>query len=236
MPVLVSWSSGKDSAWALHRLRMQPERYELRGIFTMVTTEHDRVATQATPRPVLALQAQRLALPLYEVPIPYPCPNAVYEAALESFLARVRALPPELGASALAFGDLFLEDIRRYRERQLSGSGFEPIFPVWLDSPNQTRALAEEMIDSGLRALVTVVNTALAPASVAGRWFDRGLLDALPAEVDALGENGEFHTCVLDGPMFTEAIAARPARAVRQEAAPKDGPRAKYVYADVELE
>lgn len=235
--MLVSWSSGKDSAWALHRLRMQPERYELRGIFTMVTMQQGRVATQATPRRVLALQAERLALPLYEIPIPYPCPNAVYEAALDAFLARVRALPPELGASTLAFGDLFLEDIRRYREQQLSGSGFEPIFPVWLDSPGRTRALAEEMIASGLRALVTVVNPELAPAEIAGRWFDRALLDDLPAEVDALGENGEFHTCVLDGPMFTEAIVGRAAAADSAErSAPREGAHPAYVYTDVELE
>ena len=238
-PVLVSWSSGKDSAWALHTLRQQPERYDVRGVFTTVNARFDRVAIQATPGAILRLQAERLGLPLYEIPIPYPCPNEAYEAAMRDFFERVRALPADRAAETLAFGDLFLEDVRGYREEQLRGTGFAPVFPIWGED---TARLAERMIAGGLRAIVTTVNPALAPASLAGRWFDRELLADLPEGVDPLGENGEFHTCVLDGPMFPEPIAARPGRIVeraievpgddRGHDAP-DSPR--YVYADVEL-
>ena len=154
-PVLVSWSSGKDSAWALHVLRQQPERYDVRGIFTTVTPHFDRVAIQATPVPVLRVQAERLGLPLYEIPIPYPCSNEEYEAAMAAFLDMVRGLPPDLTAGTFAFGDLFLEDIRAYREAKLAGTGFEAIFPVW---GMPTAELAQTMLRSGLKAIVTAVS------------------------------------------------------------------------------
>ena len=131
IPVMVSWSSGKDSAWALHTLRQQPDVYEVRGIFTTVTTTFDRISIHSTPRWVLKLQSERLGLPLYEIAIPSPCTNAQYEAAMKAFLDRVQALPEDRTASHLAFGDLFLEDIRRYREDKLRGTGFTPLFPVW---------------------------------------------------------------------------------------------------------
>ncbi len=238
-PVLVSWSSGKDSAWALHTLREQPERYDVRGVFTTVNARFDRVAIQAVPGAILRLQAERLGLPLYEIPIPYPCPNEAYEAAMREFLDRVRALPDDLAAETLAFGDLFLEDVRGYREESLRGTGFTPLFPIWGED---TGRLAERMIDGGLRAVITALNTSMAPASLAGRWFDRELLADLPEGVDPLGENGEFHTCALAGPMFPEPIAARPGRIVEREIElpgddrGHDGPdRPRYVYADVEL-
>ena len=235
-PVLVSWSSGKDSAWALHTLRQQPDRYDVRGIFTTVTPHFDRVAVQATPRAVLRLQAERLALPLYEIPIPYPCPNEAYEAAMSEFIERVRSLPPHLTAGTFAFGDLFLEDIRAYRERNLADTGFSPIFPLW---GADTAALAEQMLTAGLKAVVTAVSpTSKLDRSFAGRWFDRAFLDDLPEGTDPLGENGEFHTCVLDGPMFSSPIDARPGQIVGREVPANHdgtGPTVTAWYADIDL-
>ena len=180
-PILVSWSSGKDSAWALHVLRQQPEAWDVRGIFTTVTTAFDRVSVHGTPRWVLARQARHLGLPLYEIEIPYPCSNDAYEA----------------------------------------GIGFTPVFPIW---GTDTTRLAHTMIDSRLRAVVNAVDPEMAPAEIAGRWFDRDLLADLPPAVDPLGENGEFHTCVLDGPMFSSPVPARPGRIVRRPvAADPDG-------------
>ena len=235
-PVLVSWSSGKDSAWALHTLRQQPDRYDVRGIFTTVTPHFDRVAIQATPRAVLRLQARRLNLPLYEIPIPYPCPNEAYEAAMSDFIERVRSLPPHLTAATFAYGDLFLEDIRAYRERNLAETGFSPIFPLW---GADTAALAEQMLADGLKAVVTAVSpTSKLDRSFAGRWFDHAFLNDLPEGTDPLGENGEFHTCVLDGPMFPSPINARPGQIIsRQIPANHDGtgPTVTAWYADIDL-
>lgn len=233
-PVLVSWSSGKDSAWALHGLRQQPETWDVRGVFTTVTPAFDRVSVHGTPRWVLAEQVRRLGLPLYEIEIPYPCTNDLYEAATRGFLQRVGRLPEARTAQHLAFGDLFLEDIRAYREDLLAGTGFTAVFPVW---GSDTARLARTMIASGLRAVVNAVNPLLAPAEIAGRWFDRELLAALPAEVDPLAERGEFHTCVLDGPMFSAAVPARVGEIVRRPVAsdPDDDgtDRRECVYADL---
>ena len=238
-PVLVSWSSGKDSAWTLHTLRQQPERYDVRGIFTTVTETFDRVSIHSTPGWVLKQQAEKLGVPLYQIPIPYPCSNEIYEAAMRAFLTEVETLPADMTASHFAFGDLFLEDIREYREEKLRGTGFTPIFPVWGEDTTQ---LAQTMIASGLRAIVTALNPTKVPADLAGRWFDADLIADLPDGVDPLGENGEFHTCVTAGPMFHSPIAAKPGRIVQRaivsasedsddkihtEAAPT------YVYADV---
>ena len=235
-PVLVSWSSGKDSAWALHVLRQQPERYDVRGIFTTVTPHFDRVAIQATPVPVLRVQAERLGLPLYEIPIPYPCSNEEYEAAMAAFLAMVRGLPPDLSADTFAFGDLFLEDIRAYRETKLAGTGFEAIFPVW---GMPTATLAQTMLESGLKAIVTAVSpSSNLDRSFAGRWFDQSFLSDLPEGTDPLGENGEFHTCVVAGPMFCRPIAAQPGETVgRPVSRNHDGTGGTVTawYADVEL-
>ena len=236
MPVLVSWSSGKDSAWALHTLRQQPERYDVRGIFTTVTPHFDRVSIQATPLSVLRLQAKLLQLPLYEIPIPYPCPNEAYEAAMSEFLDKVRTLPASLTANTLAFGDLFLEDIRDYRLAKLAGTGFDAIFPIW---GIPTDELAQTMLKSGLRAIVTAVSpTSRLDRSFAGRWFDQTFLDDLPDGTDPLGENGEFHTCVVAGPMLSRAIAARPGQILgRPVTRNHDGTGGTVTawYADVEL-
>ena len=213
-PVLVSWSSGKDSAWALYTLRKQPELYDVRGIFTTITETFERVSIHSTPSWILQQQAQRLDLPLYEIPIPYPCSNSQYESAMRAFLNQIKELPANLAASHLAFGDLFLEDIRRYREDKLRGTGFTPIFPVW---GQDTALLARRMIESGMRAVVTALNPTMIPAEFAGRWFDSNFLKGLPAKVDPLGENGEFHTCVVDGPMFSSPIAAKPGKIVQRK-------------------
>jgi diphthamide synthase (EF-2-diphthine--ammonia ligase) len=235
-PVLVSWSSGKDSAWALHVLRSQPERYDVRGIFTTVTPHFDRVSIQATPRRVLRVQAQRLGLPLYEIPIPYPCPNEAYEAAMLRFLDQVRELPPNLSAEAFAFGDLFLEDIREYRQSNLEGTGFGAIFPIW---GLPTDELARTMLASGLRSIVTAVSpTSRLGRSFAGRWFNQSFLNDLPDGTDPLGENGEFHTCVVDGPMFDRPIDARPGEVVGRPVSRNHdgtGDTVTAWYADVEL-
>ena len=240
VPVLVSWSSGKDSAWALHTLRQQSERYDVRGIFTTVTKTFDRVSIHSTPAWVLKQQAEKLGMPLYEIPIPYPCSNAIYEDAMRKFLAEVEALPEHLSASHFAFGDLFLEDIRAYREDKLKDTGFTPIFPVWRE---HTTLLAEKMIASGMRAIVTALNPTKVPADFAGHWFDAELLADLPDGVDPLGENGEFHTCVVDGPMFSSPVAAKPGKVVQRDIVSAKDKEDKihtssntsptYVYADI---
>lgn len=241
IPVLVSWSSGKDSAWGLHTLRQQPNKYDVRGIFTTVTKTFDRVSIHSTPAWVLKQQAEKLGVPLYEIPIPYPCSNAIYEEAMRKFLGEVELLPEDQTASHFAFGDLFLEDIRAYREDKLDGTGFTPIFPVW---GMDTTLLAQEMISSGLRAIITALNPTKVPADFAGRWFDAELLADLPDGVDPLGENGEFHTCVIDGPMFSSPVKAKPGRIVQRdiESTSKDkddkihsrsNTAPTYVYADV---
>ncbi len=235
-PVMVSWSSGKDSAWALHTLRQQPERYDVRGIFTTVTPHFGRVSIQATPISVLRVQAERLGLPLYEIAIPYPCPNEAYEAVMRAFLDSVRRLPPELTTDTFAFGDLFLEDIREYRLANLKCTGFDAIFPIW---GTPTAELAGTMLDSGLKAIVTAVSpSSELDRSFAGRWFDQSFLNDLPSSADPLGENGEFHTCVVDGPMLSAPIAARPGRIVgRPVSRNHDGTGGMVTawYADVEL-
>ncbi len=230
-PVLVSWSTGKDSAWALHVLRR--EGSEIRGLFTTVTRAFGRVSIHSTPEWVLERQAAMLGLPLYKIPIPYPCSNAQYESAVARFLDEVRSLPPGLGARHLAFGDLFLEDIRRYREHQFKGTGFVPLFPVW---GSDTLALARQMLASGLRAIVTAVNPSVLNPEFAGRWYDETFLADLPEGTDPLGENGEFHTCVVAGPMFAAAIPAIPGPIVRRSIEDADGseiPAGSYAYADV---
>lgn len=213
---MVSWSSGKDSAWSLHLLRQQPELYELRGIFTTVNVTYDRIAIHSTPRWVLQMQAERLGLPLFQIPIPSPCTNVQYEAAMQQFLDRIQALPESETAEHLAFGDLFLEDIRAYREDKLKGTGFTPVFPVW---GCNTAELAETMIDAGMRAVITAADSRI-PSRLVGSRFDREFLASLPDGVDPLGENGEFHTCVLDGPMFSSPIQAESGRIVVKEIPP----------------
>jgi uncharacterized protein (TIGR00290 family) len=201
MRTLLSWSTGKDSAWSLHVLRQRPD-VEVVGLFTTVNAAFDRVAMHAVRRKLLEAQAEAAGLPLHVIEIPWPCPNEAYEAALGAFVAAQKAQ----GIAAMAFGDLFLEDIRAYREAKLEGSGIAPLFPLW---GRETGALAREMIAGGLQARLTCVDPRKLPARFAGRSFDAALLAELPEGVDPCGENGEFHTCVFAGPMFAHAIDVR---------------------------
>jgi uncharacterized protein (TIGR00290 family) len=201
MRTWLSWSSGKDSAWSLRALR-RDARVELMGLFTTVNPAFDRVAMHAVRRPLLEAQARSAGLALHAIDIPYPCPNAEYERIMAAFVARARAE----GVEAMAFGDLFLADIRAYRERQLAGSGIAPLFPLW---GRDTHALAREMIDGGLAAHVTCIDPGRLARSFAGRRFDRAFLADLPPGVDPCGENGEFHTFASAGPMFRAPLAVR---------------------------
>jgi uncharacterized protein (TIGR00290 family) len=191
---LLSWSSGKDSAWALHLLRNSRE-FEIVGLLTTVNQVADRVAMHAVRSELLRAQAHAVGLPLYPVPIPSPCSNAEYERAMASAVERAKSD----GVTAMAFGDLFLQDIRSYREQQLAGTGVSPCFPVW---GIPTDALAREMISSGLRARLTCVDPRQLSADFVGREFDASLLEQLPSSVDPCGERGEFHTFAYAGPMF----------------------------------
>jgi uncharacterized protein (TIGR00290 family) len=215
--ILVSWSSGKDAAWTLHTLRQQnPDA--VAGLLTTINEAFDRVAMHAVRRTLLEAQAEAAGLPLYRVNIPSPCSNADYEqrmsAAVTQFIAD--------GFTHVAFGDLFLEDVRRYREERLAGTGLTPLFPLWETKP--TAELAEEMVDGGIQAVLTCVDPRKLPAAFAGRPFDRQLLAELPRGVDPCGENGEFHSFVWDGPMFR-----RPLNVVVGEVVERDG----FVFADV---
>ena len=216
--VLLSWSSGKDSAWALHVLRQDPA-VEVVGLLTTFNEVYDRVAMHAVRRDVVEAQARAAGLPLWQVPIPSPCPNEVYEDRMRGALERARAA----GVTGVAFGDLFLEDVRRYREDCMAGTGIAPLFPLW-DRP--TRALAREMIAGGLRARITCVNPARLDRGFAGREFDAALLAELPDDVDPCAERGEFHTCCYAGPMF-----ARPVPLQVGETLERDG----FLFTDVRL-
>ena len=216
MKALLAWSSGKDSAWSLHVLRQQ-EDVEVVGLLTTVNESFGRVAMHAVRRELLEAQARAAGVPLRVVPIPYPCPNHVYEAAMAEALAEARTA----GIEAVAFGDLFLEDVRRYREERMAPTALRPLFPLW---GRPTAALAEEMIDAGLRACLTCVDPRVLDAAFAGRAFDRELLSALPPEVDPCGERGEFHTFAWNGPMFREPVPV-----TLGEVVSRDG----FVFADL---
>ena len=192
------WSSGKDGAWALHVVRQQG-RIDVVGLLTTVTDPYDRVSMHAVRGELLQAQAEAAGLPLYRVPIPAPCPNAVYREAMGRAVEQARAE----GVTQMIFGDLFLEDVRRYRQEQLAETGIAPVFPLW---GRPTAELAREMISTGLVAYVTCLDPAKVPRNLAGRVFDEDLLAQLPEGVDPCAENGEFHTCVTAGPMFARPI------------------------------
>ena len=196
--VLLSWSSGKDSAWALYVLRSDPS-IELCGLLTTVNTEFDRVAMHGVRRTVLEAQAAAAGLPLWMAPLPWPCSNEIYEQRMAEVCQRAVAEHID----AVAFGDLFLEDVRAYRVRQLAPTGIEPLFPLW---QIPTGSLARDMIAAGLRARLSCVDTQKLPAAYAGREFNEELLRDFPPETDPCGERGEFHTCVYAGPMFNAPL------------------------------
>ena len=213
--VLLAWSSGKDSAFTLHVLREQG--VEVVGLLTTINEAFERVAMHAVRLELLRAQAEAVGLPLFEVRIPWPCPNEAYEAAMAAALAEARTR----GVTAVAFGDLFLEDVRRYREDRMRGSGLEPLFPLW---GRPTRALAEEMIARGQKAVLTCVDPRAVPRELAGRAFDAALLRELPEAVDPCGERGEFHSFAWDGPAFRHPVPVRVGEMVEREG---------FVFADL---
>ena len=217
--LLMSWSSGKDSAWALHVLRSRGE-YEVVGLFTTFNAAFDRVATHGVRRELTEAQARATCLPLHWIALPHPCSNAEYERITGEFVAAARAD----GVSQIAFGDLFLADIRAYREKQLASSGVTPVFPLW---GAVTSALSREMIAAGLRAVLVTVDPKQLSPEFAGQTFDDSLVQRLPVGVDPCGENGEFHTFCSAGPMFDRLIALRSGEIVE-----RDG----FVYADLKLD
>ncbi len=206
---LIAWSSGKDSAWALHEVRRAGD-YEVAGALTTVTEGARRVGMHDVREEILVAQHAAAGLRSVIVPIPWPCPNEVYEARMAAALDDAK----RAGVTHVIFGDLFLEDIRRYRESKLAGSGITPVFPLW---QRPTDALAREMIDAGLETYLVCVDLKQLPQSFAGRRFDHALLGALPAGADPCGENGEFHTCVVAGPMFDRRVEVRVGETVARE-------------------
>lgn len=214
--ILLSWSSGKDSAWALHVLR-QGREYEVVGLLTTFNEVADRVAMHAVRRELVEWQAAATGLPLWKVPLPWPCSNEQYELLMAQTCAKAIAE----GIEGVAFGDLFLEDVRAYREKQMKGTRLEPIFPVW---GMPTRELAREMIASGIKAKLTCIDTTKLDRSFAGCEFDEALFSALPAEVDHCGERGEFHSFVYAGPMLNSELRVRVGEFVLRD---------QFVFADV---
>jgi uncharacterized protein (TIGR00290 family) len=198
MRILLSWSSGKDSAWTLHVLRQQGG-YQIAGLITTINSAFNRVAMHSSRRELVQMQAAAVGIPLIPVPLPWPCSNVDYECAMKTVCDRAIAD----GVKAIAFGDLFLEDIRAYRERQLKDTGLAPLFPLW---QIPTDKLAREMISGGLRAKLVCIDPKKLGPEFAGRDFDDQLLRDLPPGVDPCGENGEFHSLVYAGPMFDREI------------------------------
>jgi uncharacterized protein (TIGR00290 family) len=196
---LIAWSSGKDSAWALHEVRRGGD-HEVVGALTTVTETFRRVSMHGVRADIMRAQHEAAGLPSIEVPIPYPCPNEVYEARMAAALADAK----QRGVTHVIFGDLFLADVRAYREEKLAGTGITPLFPLWR---RLTDALARQMIDAGVETYLVCVDLKQLAKDFAGRRFDRALLADLPPSVDPCGENGEFHSCVVAGPMFTRRIA-----------------------------
>jgi len=215
---LLSWSSGKDSAWSLHVLR-QHDGYEIVGLLTTFNREANRVAMHGVRRALAEAQAKAAGVPLWDVDLPSPCSNTDYE----NIMRETCKVAVQAGIECVAFGDLFLRDIRAYRERQLQDSGLKPIFPVW---GMPTRELARSMIKSGVRAKLTCVDRKFLPPEFAGRDFDEQLLSDLPPEIDPCGENGEFHTFVYAGPMFRHNLPVEVGEIVS-----RDG----FVFADLSL-
>lgn len=211
--VWLSWSSGKDCAWALHTLRSGDSTagpVAVTGLLTTVTAEFGRVSMHGVRRELLQAQAAAVGLPLHVVELPWPCPNEAYSALMGAAVAGAVAQ----GVTGIAFGDLFLADVRAYRQAQLAGSGIEPLFPLW---GRDTAELAREMLAGGLRAVTVCTDPARLPDRFAGRPFDADLLDLLPSGVDPCGENGEFHTFVTDAPGFAAPIAVTLGEVVRRD-------------------
>ena len=222
LPVVLAWSGGKDSSLALAALRADPA-VEVVALLTTVTGDYDRISMHGVRRGILEAQVAELGLPLVEATIPPAATNAIYEAAFSSALDVVRELRP--GVRHIAFGDLFLADVRAYREQLMARLGWEPVFPLW---GKDTARLAHSFVAAGYRAILTCVDTTQLAAEFAGREFDARLLDELPASVDPCGERGEFHTCVYAGPIFRRPLALHRGERVR-----RDG---RFEYCDLTLD
>lgn len=220
-PVVLSWSGGKDSALALAALR-ENERYDVVGLMTSITREYDRISIHGVRRTLLDAQVAALGLPVFELTIDPDATNDAYEAAFRDTVERLRAVHPQLGR--IAFGDLFLEDVRAYRERLMDDVGLSPLFPLW---GLNTTVLADAFVAHGYRAHVVCVDTTQLSATFAGAEYDAAFLKSLPGTVDPCGERGEFHTFVSDGPIF-----ARPVRVVRGDVVIRES---RFAYCDLTL-
>ena len=215
---LLSWSTGKDSAYALYVFR-QTQEIRVEGLFTTVNRTHGRVAMHAVNEALLDLQARGVGLPLRKLEIPYPCSNEKYQTVMGAFVHEARSQ----GVESMAFGDVFLEDVRKYREEKLESTGITPLFPLW---GLETDHMARTLLDAGFRMIITCVDPRHVPKDFAGRQFDDSLLKDLPSPVDPCGENGEFHTFVYDGPIFKKPLHVEVGEIVE-----RDG----FVFADVVL-
>ncbi len=216
---LLSWSSGKDCTWALHTLQQQAE-FEVVGLVTTYNEAFNRVAMHGVRMELVEAQARAVGLPLWQVPLPWPCANEIYEQRMQAVIARAT----DLGITHFAFGDLFLEEVRAYRERQLAGTNIQPLFPIW-GTESDTAGLANRMIESGLRAVLTCIDPKQLDVQFAGREFDKTLLAELPPTADPCGERGEFHTFCYDAPSFQHPIEVQAGKIVD-----RDG----FTYADIE--
>ena len=206
---LISWSSGKDSAWTLHLLR-QANQYEIVGLLTTINSSFDRVVMHGVRRELVEAQNEAAGLPLWRVPLPWPCSNQEYESAMAVACAKA----VDAGVEVVAFGDLYLEDVRKYREDRMRGTGLTPVFPLWkLD----TRQLINEMWAGGVRSRIVCLDPKKLSASFAGREVNQELVDEFPPGIDPCGENGEFHTFVYDGPMFAHAIPVQSGETVTRD-------------------
>ena len=217
MKILLSWSSGKDSAWTLHTLREQGTA--VGALLTSMNEAAGRVSMHGVREEIVRAQAAAAGLPLITVPLPWPCTNEIYE---ERFGAAVRQAVTD-GFTHVAFGDLFLEDVRKYREDRLAGSGLTPLFPLW---GRPTPALAREMIAGGIRARISTLDPRVMPRELIGAEFDEALLAAVPPSVDPCAERGEFHTCVTAGPMFSKPLDVERGEVVEREG---------FIYGDLRL-
>lgn len=216
--ILLSWSSGKDCAWTLHSLRRQPD-IEIVGLLTTFNETNNRVAMHGVRMELVEKQAEAAGIPLWSMPLPFPCSNEEYEARMRVVIERAK----QEGVTRVAFGDLFLEDIRTYRENMMAGTGIRPIFPIWC-MRDETKTLAQEMLNNNLRAVLTTVDPKRVDPSFAGRMYSAGLLNDLPEGVDPCGENGEFHTFCFDAPIFAHPIPIRVGETIT-----RDG----FVYTDL---